>query len=280
MNVEVNEVYAFVANGVGGNKAGVVLDAEKLSDKQMQFVAHAVGASETAFVLPDTQATYRLRFFTPTVEVPLCGHATIATWSLMFTQGLHKAGAYTQNTQAGLIHISINDEGLIFMEQPEQELGAYLDPALVSKELGIPEHILDKQYKPQIIQQNLMVALTSKDVLNNLSLNLQKVIKFGNERGFTGLHVFVLLDNHGSLAAVRDFAPAVGIDEDAATGTANGSFLTYLKNNDYLPEQGIYKIEQGEAMGQLSNIFGKFEGSRVWVGGKAQDSIHTQIELQ
>lgn len=100
MNVKVNEVYAFVANGLGGNKAGVVLDAEKLSNKQMQSVAHAVGAPETAFVLTDNEASYRLRFFTPTVEVSLCGHATIATWSFTFTQGLHKAGAYTQNIHA------------------------------------------------------------------------------------------------------------------------------------------------------------------------------------
>jgi predicted PhzF superfamily epimerase YddE/YHI9 len=72
----------------------------------------------------------------------------------------------------------------------------------------------------------------------------------------------------------------VGIDEDAATGTANGSFLTYLQSINAIKEQPAYMIIQGEAMGQLSNIYGKFEKGRVWIGGKALESIEREVELK
>jgi PhzF family phenazine biosynthesis protein len=279
MKVKVDQVYAFVANGDGGNRAGVVLDAKKLTDKHMQYIARVIGASETAFVLPDNKATHRIRFFTPTVEVPLCGHATVATWSLMYKQGLHKAGSYTQNTQAGLLHITIGDDGLVFMEQPVQIFDEAIDIVSVSKALNLPESILDKRFKPQVVRHNLLVGVVSKDVLNNLSLNFKKLIQFGDKHNFDSLHVFTILKDEDALAAVRDFAPAVGIDEDAATGTTNGSFLTYLKRNNVLPKQTIYKIEQGEAIGQLSYIYGKFQGDRVWIGGRAEPSIFEDIEV-
>ena len=61
----------------------------------------------------------------------------------------------------------------------------------------------------------------------------------------------------------------MGIDEDAATGTGNGSFLEYLRSYNMLPEQDIYQIEQGVAMGQHSRLFGMFRNGRVWIGGTA-----------
>jgi PhzF family phenazine biosynthesis protein len=279
MQVKVYEVYAFTNNGEGGNRAGVVLDASKLSDDQMQLIAHAVGASETAFVLSDKTETAHLRFFTPTVEVPLCGHATIATWSLMHKLGLYKSGKYTQVTGAGIIHISVSDDGLIFMEQPKQKFRETLDPALIADELAIPVDIIDSTIKPQIVQHALMLGIKSKEILNRYILNKPKLLAFNKKYDFKGLHMFVILKTKDLVAAVRDFDPIVGIDEDAATGTTNGSFLTYLRHYNALPRQEVHKIEQGEALGQLSHIYGKFKDDRVWIGGYAQDTIHELIEL-
>jgi PhzF family phenazine biosynthesis protein len=277
MSTDVAVVNAFVADGKGGNPAGVVLDASNLSDAQMQDIAYKVGASETAFVMPAADASYRIRFFTPTVEVPLCGHATIATWSYMYANGYCQTGTYTQSTLAGLIHISVSDDGLIFMEQPEQAFKEILSFADISEALGIPEDAFNTKFKPQIVQRALMLSLKSKAVLNSFDLDTAQLIKLNKKHGFEPLHMFVMLKDGAILAAVRDFDPIVGIDEDAATGTTNGSFLTYLRHYDALPRREIYKIEQGEAMGQLSHIYGKFRDDRVWIGGLATQSKHLQI---
>jgi PhzF family phenazine biosynthesis protein len=280
MDINVPVVNAFVANGKGGNPAGVVLEASVLSDEQMQYIAHEVGASETAFVLPDEKASYRLRFFTPTVEVDLCGHATIATWSHMYANGHCQPGSYLQNTLAGFINISVSEDGLVFMEQPEQKFGEVLDYAVIAKALDIPEEHFDKRFTPQIVQQALLLGFKSKELLNNFSLDAAKLIELNRKYNFKGLHIFVMLENSEAIAAVRDFDPIVGIDEDAATGTTNGSFLTYLRHYNVLPDQEVYKIEQGEAMGQLSSIYGKFKNDRVWIGGTAAESKHLQLQVQ
>jgi PhzF family phenazine biosynthesis protein len=109
-------VNAFTANGENGNPAGVMLYADNLDEQSMLAMAAKIGLSETAFVSESEQATRNVRFFTPTVEVPLCGHATIATWSLLHKLGELSAGDYTQETQAGILKVEIQDGGLTFME--------------------------------------------------------------------------------------------------------------------------------------------------------------------
>lgn len=279
MSIEVPVVNAFVANGTGGNPAGAVLDASNLSDEQMQYIAHEVGASETAFVLPDKSATHRVRFFTPTVEVPLCGHATIATWSYMFSHGKITPGDYTQATLAGLIHISVGSNGLIFMEQPEQQFEQILDFDIITSELGIPANWINSTFKAQIVQKALLLGFKSKQQLNDFKLDTPKLLALNKKYDFYGLHLFVMLDDPNTLAAVRDFDPIVGIDEDAATGTTNGSFLTYLKHYNTISGSETYMIEQGEAMGQFSNVYGKFQDGRVWIGGTAKEARQLRIDL-
>jgi len=87
-DVAVQVVNAFVDNGRGGNPAGVVLNAERFSQAQKQAIAAKVGLSETAFVSPSRTADFKLEFFTPTRQIPHCGHATIATFSYLVQLGL------------------------------------------------------------------------------------------------------------------------------------------------------------------------------------------------
>jgi len=123
------------------------------------------------------------------------------------------------------------------------------------------------------------MSLKSKELLNVFKLNKEKLLGLNKKYNFKGLHLFVMQDDSEILAAVRDFDPIVGIDEDAATGTTNGSFLTYLKHYNALPNQDLYKIEQGEAMGQLSYIHGKFQNGRVRIGGTAREAASLHIKL-
>src|ERR1700747_3775635 len=80
---EVLKVFAFSSSEGGGNPAGVVLDADRLSHGQMQVIAAQAGFSETAFVSKSDSAGFRLDFFTPTKKIPDCGHATVAAFSVI-----------------------------------------------------------------------------------------------------------------------------------------------------------------------------------------------------
>ena len=110
MNVEVLKVHAFTESVSGGNPAGVVVHSPRLDDSQMKQISFELGVSETAFVFPSNVADFKVRFFSPTVEVDLCGHATIAAFFVMASQGLFGGrGVHrvTQETNAGVLPVSV-----------------------------------------------------------------------------------------------------------------------------------------------------------------------------
>lgn len=123
MEVEVSTLHAFSDKALGGNPAGVVLQAAHLSESQMQEIARQVGFSETAFVMPSEQADFKVRFFTPSDEVDLCGHATIALFYLMRTQHLVDVGTYTLETLAGILKVVIEVNGEVYLAQTLPEFG-------------------------------------------------------------------------------------------------------------------------------------------------------------
>lgn len=241
------------------------------------MIAREVGASETAFVLPSKSATLRLRFFTPTTEVDLCGHATIATWTLLREKGIYAPGDYSQETMAGTLSITV-EKNTVFMQQPPQKLEQSLDPALVEKILRVKGGDLDKDFECQATNGAFMVALNDETTLNALKPDLDLMASTSNKLQCFAFHIFVLHKNGDLLASVRDFGPAIGVPEDPATGTSNGSLLAYLQFKDKLPDQDIYKIRQGIAVHKPSLILGKFIKDRVWVGGEATEYRRLTVE--
>jgi PhzF family phenazine biosynthesis protein len=273
VSTKVYVVNTFTANGSGGNPAGVVLDADALQADEMLAIAAELGFSETAFVSQSKKATQKLRFFTPTEEVELCGHATIASWSLMFQQGLRGSGAFTQETLAGTLGIEINPAGLVFMEQTTAQLFENVSIAEVAAVLGIAADNFHDKLLPQVVStglRDILVPLQNQAALAMLRPDMAAIAKLSKKYKVTGLHAFSLLDNTKSLAAARNFAPLVGIPEEAATGTSNGALLCYLRDKDSLPAQAEYRIEQGRALNQLSYIYGTFHDQTVWIGGAAK----------
>ena len=266
-------VNAFTANGENGNPAGVMLDADGLDESKMLAVAAEVGLSETAFVSQSDHATRKVRFFTPTTEVDLCGHATIATWSLLHKLGGLSAGTYTQETKAGRLKVAIQSDGLVFMEQTSAAFFDEIEPAEVAGMLGIEAHDFHTSLRPQIVStgiKDLLIPTINKSVLARLHPNLDAIADFSRAHDISGFHVFALLEGKQSLAGARNFAPADGIPEECATGTSNGALLCYLKNKGALPNGTTHRIEQGEAMGRLSYIYGTFREGVVWIGGEAE----------
>ena len=119
-------VDSFTKRRFSGNPAGVITNADGLSERQMQAIARELNMSETAFVFSPTGPDYRvsLRFFTPTIEVPTCGHATIAAFYVLGLERPHWSGSVAYRCGVGLRAVDIEEKGsLITMHQGHPEFG-------------------------------------------------------------------------------------------------------------------------------------------------------------
>ncbi len=269
-------VDAFTDKPFGGNPAGVVI-YESLDDDNMQKIAAELRYSETAFIKPIDKHKFNIRFFTPNAEVELCGHGTIASFgALVYSKYIIDNNFYYMNSKAGTLKVFIKDN-FIMMEQAVPKAGPIItEIAFLSSALNISlEDIGDTNYflSPQAISTGLldiMLPVKSKEILNKISPDFNELSKLSKSYGVVGIHAFTL-DEKCLTASCRNFAPLFGIDEEAATGTANGALTYYLYLYNVLKEfNKDFIFSQGEKMNRPSKIVTRMEindGIRILVGG-------------
>jgi len=238
-------VDAFTTKPNTGNRAGVVLDADHLTTQEMQEIAAFAGYSETAFVLSpkDQSHDIHIRYFTPTNEVPICGHATIATHFLRATTGHQSDYPLIAKTGAGDLPVSIfgsPEELLVKMTQGRVEFFPPFNASQRSKlasALGVSES--DFADLPiQVVttgHSKVMVPMLSRSKLDGLIPNNEKLKAISAEIGCNGFFPFVLEGSKQEpITYGRMFAPAIGINEDPVTGNANGPAGAYLVHHDLI----------------------------------------------
>lgn len=250
--LEVPIVNAFVDQGVGGNPAGVVLDAEALDSAQKQAIAAAVGVSETAFVSPSETADFKLDFFTPTRQIAHCGHATIAAFSFLRQTGRLDRDETSKETIDGRREIRMRGAAA-FMEQ---RAPLYTELALetrrrVLESLRLDESDLVAGVEPGLVNTGnsfLILGLRDADRLAAVRPDLDAVARLSEERDLIGYYLFSTATRHpGRAAGARMFAPRYGINEESATGMAAGPLACYLRDRMGLGESRLL-IEQGHLM--------------------------------
>lgn len=286
MKVNIYKLNAFTQRIEGGNPAGVVLKADKLSEAQMQQLAGVIGFSETAFVAASDVADFRVRFFTPSAEVDLCGHATIAVFSLLHQLGAIQDGEYTQETKAGVLKIRIKDK-TIFMQQAIPQYYEIIDGVELLNCLGIELNDLDEKLPIQAVStglKDILVPLKSETVLKNLKPDMAKIEEISKKYNAVGLHVFSVA-SEANKALCRNFAPLYGIPEESATGTSNGALACYLHKYGMitLPEKQII-FEQGMYMNKPSMIKARLvvqnnQLTEIWVGGESVLLEEEELEI-
>lgn len=269
---------AFTETKFGGNPAGVVIH-ENLNEDFMQKFAAEVRFSETAFIKKIDCLNFEIRFFTPTSEVDLCGHATVASFkALLDSRIINFNNKYFMKTLAGTLPVYVNNS-FIMMEQAEPKLGKiFKDYDTLSEIFKIHDSdIGDVKYNlvPQAASTGLwdiMLPLKSKDALYALNPDFKELAKYSSINDIGGVHAFTL-DTEDGTALCRNFCPRFGIDEEAATGTSNGALTYYLFKNGIINAfDRDYTFLQGHSMGRPSNITTKLvnkDNPRVMVGGKA-----------
>jgi PhzF family phenazine biosynthesis protein len=290
------QVDAFTAEPFAGNPAGVVPDAQGLSDAQMQRIAAEMNVAETAFVTPTTRrdADRRLRWFTPSgKEVSFCGHATVATVHVLVESARLSGHHITFDTLGGLLPVSVSktDGIMIWLEPALPALAPASEPlAPILEALGAPPDSLGSWAEPALTpERDLLLPAAGLAVLKSLLPDMQRLGLLGTERGIRG---FCLTSREtfeeGSLIASRFFAPHCGIPEDPVTGSVHAGLAVWLWLAGLLKaERGVtaFRAEQGDFLGRPGRLSVELhladgEPTRVRVGGRAVTVLSGSIRVR
>ncbi len=247
---EILRLAAFTDDPRGGNPAGVVLDARGLDADAMLAIAAEVGYSETAFVDGDA-----VRYFSPAIEVPFCGHATIATAIALAQRD--GPGERVLRTAAGDVTVATRraDDGALVATltsvPPLVEDAPDLTPALAA--LRWPAEDLDPALPPRVAfagARHLVLAARTRERLAALSYDFDALKAYMSEHDLTTVALVHRLDP--TTFAARNPFPVGGVVEDPATGAAAAAFGAYLRALGLVEPPVRLTIHQGDDMGRPS----------------------------
>lgn len=293
------QIDSFTKEKFAGNPAGVITNADGLTDSEMQKIARELNNSETAFIFSSNSSEYdvHVRFFTPTNEVPICGHATIAAHYARAIENCLDTTRVYHKTGAGILPVDIikeNKDYKIVMTQGKIEFGAAIDGS--NKEelleaLNIRDSDLMKGYEIQIVStghSKVMVGIKGIETLNALQPNYDALARLSKIIKCNGYYVFTVDPRDSDiLIHGRMFAPAIGINEDPVTGNANGPLGAYLVHHNLIKHNNSlfrFKAKQGEAIRRpgIIEVEVKIEDNEpaeVKVSGNAVIAFKSELSL-
>lgn len=288
-SIDVRIAHAFMDGEDGGNPAGIVLDADGLSEAAMQAVATRVGLSETAFVSRSRIATRRLMFFTPTRRIAHCGHATVASFALLAERRELGDGEVSHETVDG-VHRIVLDGGSTFLEQAAPSYRPTpVSPARIMGALGVHADALADDADPMVVSTGLpflLVPMRDVATLAAVRPNAGALEVLSEDLDLVGVYAFTDGSTTvGRHATARMFAPRYGIAEEAATGMAAGPLAAYLHDVAGVQDARLW-IEQGTLMPAPSPSLlevrldvrdGRVAG--LMVGGRARQTGRVRVTL-
>lgn len=283
------QVDVFADRPGAGNPLAVVLDADGLSDDEMQAIAKWTRLPETTFVLPPTDAdtSYRIRMFSPRREVPFAGHPSVGTAHAVLEAGLAtpRDGLLVQHGIAGKLPLRVTGDGAtrtIAVRTPRasvREIASVDDPrlrdVLADLPLGeLPPALMDggrRWWLAEIESETaLRAAIPPWDAIGALARSTDSM----------GLCVFARSDDPVYYLAVRAWVGAPAQFEDAASGAANATLAAWLASRNALPgDGGFYRISQGREVGHDAIIeLTVDDAGDVWSGGRVCTVVSGRID--
>lgn len=295
----VKKVDAFTDTPLAGNPAGVVHGADVLSDHEMQALAREMNLSETAFILSPEEPgmDFQLRYFTPTQEVDLCGHATLASYhSLIEEKVLRLSGAATKFThlnKSGSYNVEVRPRGAfeqIMMQMDKPSFGEpFEERGKVAKLLGTEEAALRDEPPIQVMNDHtLVVPLRDLAALEKLEPDFTGIAKLQRKEKLR--HVLPFTTETHDMASnyhMRFFAPALGVPEDPVTGLGHARLAAYLVRHKVVKStSGLANLtgEQGHFVGRPGKVTVevRHDGAvikEVRVGGTAVTVLRGEVVL-
>lgn len=260
MKLSIYQVDAFTDNVFGGNPAAVCPLKEWISADLMQKIAFENNLSETAFFVREGDV-FGLRWFTPRVEVDLCGHATLATAHVLFNELGYDKEEINFETKVGRLVVK-KEEGRLMMDFPTTQMPRVSAPPILFQALGV--HPTDEVFKTD----DYMVILEKEKHLADLNPDF-KMLKEVNARG-----IIVTAPGDDVDFVSRFFAPQVGIDEDPVTGSAHTKLTPYW--SEKLGKEEMSALQISERIGTLTV---RYKGERVEILGNALTFLRGEIEV-
>ena len=260
----------FTDTPLTGNQLAVFTDGRGLDDETMQSIARELKLSETTFVFPAEQGGHaKVRIFTPTTELPFAGHPTLGTAFVLAAP--MQLLEIRLETGMGIVPVRLEREGdrIVFgrMEQPLPTVEPFEPEAELLSALGVERSELPVE-RYDNGAQHVYVALGSEDEVAQLQPDLNRLAGF---EGVVGTNCFAGADGRWK---TRMFAPASGVAEDPATGSAAGPLALHLARHGRIAFGDEIEITQGVEIDRPSTLYARADGSadnveRVEVGGSA-----------
>jgi PhzF family phenazine biosynthesis protein len=260
MKLNLYQIDAFTNKLFGGNPAAVVPLDKWISDELMQQLAMENNLAETVFFVPDGEE-FDIRWFTPVLEINLCGHATLASAFVLYTMLGYDKPKLVFNSKSG--KLSIQKEGNIYkMDFPSwnpQKINEY--PADLQTALGVKEIVAVYKYR------DLLVELNTEEEVKNVQPDFTALKRIGEK-------VIITAPGRNVDFVSRFFAPIAGIDEDPVTGSAHSQLIPfwYEKLN-----KKIMHAKQLSSRG--GNIYCEQNGDRVIMGGECRFYMKGEFEI-
>jgi PhzF family phenazine biosynthesis protein len=255
MSIPIYQVDAFTEKPFSGNPAGVCVLPQPADEAWMQSVAMEMNLSETAFVVRQEDGAFGLRWFTPTVEVALCGHGTLATSHILYETGILKSDEVARfHTKSGLLQArQVN--GLIELDFPSTPAEDCDTPDELLDALGLTSALYIGQ--PRF---DYLIEVQSEAELRSLTPD------FGRLRSLDirGVMVTAKSDRAEFDFVSRFFGPGSGIDEDPVTGSAHCALAPY-----WAKKLGKNKLTAYQASTRGGKLLCTLVGDRVKLAGRA-----------
>ncbi len=259
MKLRLFQVDTFTSRVFGGNPAAVVPMNEWLDDATLQAIAAENNLSETAFVIPQGEFS-PLRWFTPTLEMDLCGHATLATAHVLFSEYFTNKTLLQFETLSGTLSVTRRDQ-LLFLDFPSRPGRSITLGDDVAAEIGV-------RASEAIQSRDLMLVLSSEADVANFSPNYSAI------ESLDAFALIVTAPGESVDFVSRFFAPKAGVPEDPVTGSAHCTLVPYWANR--LGKDHLTARQLSSRGGQL---LCELRGERVIIGGAVAEYMRGEINV-
>jgi len=260
------------SNQSSGNPAGVVLDAEELSEADMLRIAAELGFSETAFLTQITAESARIRYFTPRAEIAFCGHATVASGVALARQGAGPVVALATNAGEVPVEVTAEHATLVAVDTTVSSFPEGLVDELLAA-LRLTRADLDPALPPAFVRGGNPhpIVPVRAGVLARLDHDSDAVLALQDREGWDGTVPVVHRVDETHFATRNPF-PRGGIREDPATGSAAAGLGAYLRSGGHVAAPTIVTVSQGTEIGRPSVLTVEIPAEgRIRVTGSAEE---------
>jgi PhzF family phenazine biosynthesis protein len=277
--LKINRISAFSYNNEGGNPAGVVICEVMPETKEMLKIAKDVGYSETAF-LHKFNDGWRVRYFAPEIEVPFCGHATIATGHVLGekngegTYKLHlndfSIDVLVEKTSTNTLYVSLNSPPTLSEPAPSKYVNHVLEA------FGLSNDDINSDFPIYFASagaKHLVIVLEKHEKLSNMNYDFEVVRSLMAKEQLITINL--LWKASPNQFHSRNPFPPGGVYEDPATGAAAAAFAGYLRDISWSGSSS-FMVLQGEDMGSASRLYVEYQpeiGSSIKVSGEARHLV-------